>query len=297
MSIGESTGGANELLTNRQFSVMLAESLGGIRNEFGDIIDVYDFVAEFPRVEISTEPLGTAILPATLDDTGEVVTFNMSQFRRLAQLSSPIGDGKDIERLSRLYVGTSVGYKILNDTILPHQSTKIDRVYTVLANISSLHTAIMCSDIPEIERMELLKDIMQSEEARVAHIGALRFATGLLFAGEKNRENEQFALNLQKSFMIRLVDMVAKKTEYTQFFQNLTGDSRRANRMFLRHARGLSLAVAYPMSNHEVCTILDICKSNGPQSIESFLAGIFGEIAIDIVPTDEIAELGNKLDE
>lgn len=196
------------------------------------------------------------------DEKPARIIFNDAQFESLV-VDFSTGAGVTNEDVARVYVGAGVAMKSLERSISPKDYLKVDRIYTIMAGINDICTAVSCSaDFGDKDQKDQLFSLMLSDEKTRCRINNLRFGVGLLFESEKARGNEEFVNRVSQAIRNRMTETLTRKNSYIAFLEGQEYDKTQAEALFAEHITELELAICFPMTDKEIRNIFNVSSMN-----------------------------------
>jgi len=260
MEVTPGDAGVVEFINKNYLNEVLRTSLSGLEMVVDSKIDSEAVFPADLKLDIITDNTYERAFPAQLEvGRTKSFPFNIKQFTLLSE-QARFGDGLRFGDIARLYIGGSLAYKFIEQSVSPQESTKIDRLFGILTDVDAVATAVRVSDFHEDEQMKQLLHIIKSDDLRACDINAMRFAIGMVLEGEKARGNDEYVERVQMAFRQNLNLLFQGQRRYTRLFRGLIGDKKQAYRRFASHVRNVGLAICFPMSSCEINTVLDVCS-------------------------------------
>ncbi|GAC1386390.1 MAG: hypothetical protein NVS1B7_5170 [Candidatus Saccharimonadales bacterium] len=173
------------------------------------------------------------------------------------------------EEVAQLYTGVTLVNHLLEERFTPHDSQKIDQLWTRMRDPSALDQAVLTTHLlSEPERKSLTESLMYIEgDNAVVRINRLRFGLSMLFLEAEegplpmdmaqtieSRLTEQFTMGLRSS-------LAGKSAYIHNRVAMFAHDPEQTKRKYTESIPELALAACFPMSWREVRAILLISKS------------------------------------
>jgi|GEM_PF-1416666 len=250
----------SEQLQLQHLDLIAEQTVKGIVIAFDDRIGVEMFPKGI-EVRIDTSEKLEDRFPVLIETKPTVLHFNTNQYQELID-DFGLSRGLSSEYVARLYIGCSIPLKLLEQSVVPQDKTKVERLAAIMADVNSIANAVRCSRFGEVDQHDQLLRLMQADEKTLWRINSLRFGIGVLFMAETARGNPQYGEEMKRMFRGVMCETLLRRGDYVKFLEGHGYSALEAETIYGEHITDIELAACFPMSSTEINTILDVCWGN-----------------------------------